>query len=239
MAGHNYFLSDLHMFSRRSRAAAYEAMIQATADRADRFVLGGDIFDFRWSTLGGVENTVEQSIRWLDNLVGSHARCEFHFVLGNHDFNRKFLTALDSYCLAAPNLHVHHYLLQLGHSVFLHGDVADKPGMSAEKLKSRREHWLHDETRSPLRHTLYDLAMKANLHRVAGKVVHPRWRVAARIYQYLNQVEAGPAAGTKQVYFGHTHEELANYHFGGLTFHNGGAPMSGQKFRIVEAEIEE
>ena len=235
---HNYFVSDLHMFSRRSQAAAHQATIHAAADRAKTFVLGGDVFDFRWSTLGSVDETVDRAIGWLDELVASHRQCDFHFVLGNHDFNRRFLTALDTYSIAAPNLSVHHYYLRLGKSVFLHGDVADKPGLCPEKLRHRREHWLRDETRSPFRHMLYDLAVHANLHRVAGRVVHPRWRVATRIWHYLNHIGHGAPSGLEHVYFGHTHESLANYRYGGLTFHNGGAPMAGLDFRIVEAEID-
>ena len=235
----NYFVSDLHMFSRRSQALRHQGTIHAAADRAGTFVLGGDIFDFRWSTLGSVEGTVEKSIRWLDELVASHRQCDFHFVLGNHDFNRKFLTSLESYALAAPNLTCHHYYLRLGKSVFLHGDVADKPNLCPTKLRHRREHWLRDETRSPMRHMLYDLAVQAQLHRVAGRVVHPRWRVASRIWNYLNHIDAGPAAGVEQVYFGHTHESLDNYEFHGLKYHNGGAPMAGLSFRLVPAEIEE
>jgi len=238
MPSKNYFVSDLHMFSSRSLAARHQATIHAAADQAQTFVLGGDIFDFRWSTLGSVDNTVEQAIRWLDELVASHRGTDFHFVLGNHDFNRKFLTALDSYSATAPNLTCHHYYLALGKSVFLHGDVADKPGLCPEKLRSRREHWLHDETRSPLRHVLYDWAVQANLHRVCGRVVHPRWRVATRIWQYLNYIGQGPAAGIENVYFGHTHEALSDYLYGGLRFHNGGAPMPGLDFRLVEAQID-
>lgn len=238
MHSHSYFVSDLHMFSSRSQALRHQATIHTAADRADTFVLGGDIFDFRWSTLGSVENTVDKSIRWLDELVASHPRCDFHFVLGNHDFNRKFLTALDSYSLAASNLTCHHYYLRLGKSVFLHGDVADKANLCPTKLRHRREHWLRDEVRSPMRHMLYDLAVQANLHRVAGRVVHPRWRVAARIWQYLNYIDSGHAAGVEHVYFGHTHESLMNYEFGGLKFHNGGAPMRGLDFHLVDAEID-
>src|SRR5688500_8462178 len=146
---HNYFVSDLHMFSRRSQAALHQATIHAAADRAQTFVLGGDVFDFRWSTLGSVDETVERAIHWLDDLVASHRQCDFHFVLGNHDFNRRFLTALDTYSIAAPNLSVHHYYLRLGKSMFLHGDVADKLGLCPEKLRYCREHWLREEQRRP------------------------------------------------------------------------------------------
>jgi UDP-2,3-diacylglucosamine pyrophosphatase LpxH len=229
-----FFVSDLHLCSRRSQAPRYEPAIHAAAARAGTFILGGDIFDFRWSTLPSADETVRHAIRWLDDLVASHAHCDFHFIQGNHDCNRRFISALESYSAARPNLHVHPYILRQGSNVFLHGDAADHPAMCAGRLKKRRDHWSHDESRSQVRHVLYDLAVTARLHRLAGKVAHPRRRVVHRILGYLNRIQQGPASGVEHVYFGHTHDALENYRYRGLTFHNPGAPMAGLKFRIVE-----
>src|SRR5687767_4849930 len=113
-----YFVSDLHLFSRRSEGLLYSGAMQAAAARAGTFILGGDIFDFRWSTFGPAEATTRQAIRWLDELVGSHPQCDFHFVLGNHDCNGRFVAALAQYAGERPNLIVHPYVLQLGTSVF-------------------------------------------------------------------------------------------------------------------------
>jgi UDP-2,3-diacylglucosamine hydrolase len=230
----NYFVSDLHMFSRRSLASSHERALHVAAERAHTFVLGGDIFDFRWSTFRTPDETVQSAIRWLDGLVASNPRCDFHFVQGNHDCNRRFVAALETYSAARPNLTLHPYYLRLGKSVFLHGDVADHPRMCPVRLTRRREHWSRDEQRSKFRHTLYDLAVQSNLHRLAGKVVHPRRRAVQRILGYLSRVEQGPESGVEHVYFGHTHNALAHYRYRGVTFHNPGAPMPGLEFRIVE-----
>ena len=227
------FVSDLHLFSRRSLAASHSRAIHAAAAKARMFVLGGDIFDFRWSTLGSTETTVNHAIRWLDDLVGSHGQCDFHFVLGNHDCNRQFVSALETYAMTRPNLACHPYFLRLGKSVFLHGDAADRPEMCAARLRHRREHWARDEQRSPMRHALYDLAMHAQLHRVVGKVAHPKRRVAQRILGYLGRVGHGQETGLEHVYFGHTHEALTDYRHRGVTFQNAGSPMPGLAFRIV------
>jgi UDP-2,3-diacylglucosamine hydrolase len=229
-----YFVSDLHLFSRRSLAARHEPAMHLASSRARQFVLGGDIFDFRWSTLGSTEATVQAAVRWLDNLVASHSRCDFHFVLGNHDCNRRFVAALETYSATRPNLTVHPYYLRLGRSIFLHGDVADRPRMCPQRLHRRRQRWARDERRGALRHMLYDLAMQAHLHRVVGQVAHPKRRVAQRILGYLQRIGHGPGSGLANVYFGHTHAALADYRHGGLAFHNGGAPMPGLNFRIVE-----
>lgn len=230
-----YFVSDLHLFSRRSLAAQHEQALHAAASRARMFILGGDIFDFRWSTLDSTEATVEAAVRWLDDLSGAHKRCDFHFVLGNHDCNRRFVSALEAYSAAQPNFAVHPYYFRLGRSVFLHGDAADRPRMCSNRLRLRREKWAHDEQRGPWRHLLYDLAVQTNIHRVVGQVAHPKRRVAHRLLNYLTRVGHGPTTGLEHVYFGHTHQAMSNYRYQGLKFHNGGSPMPGLEFRILEA----
>jgi UDP-2,3-diacylglucosamine pyrophosphatase LpxH len=231
-----YFVSDLHLFSRRSKAGQHHAALHSAAAKANTFVLGGDIFDFRWSTFPTADESVRQAVRWLDDLVASHANCQFHFVQGNHDCNRRFMAALSAYSASRPNLALHDFVLRQGKNVFLHGDAADHAAMCAARLKKRRENWSHDESRSQVRHVLYDLAVTARLHRLAGKVAHPRRRVVHRILGYLNRIQQGPESGVEHVYFGHTHDALANFRYRGLTFHNPGAPMPGLQFQIVEVK---
>lgn len=234
MSRRTFFVSDLHMFSGRSQAAEHELAIHEAARRSKTFVLGGDIFDFRWSTLESPAETVRAAMEWLDSLVSQHRSTQFHFVVGNHDYNRRFLTALESYSVTSPNLAVHHYYLRLGKSLFMHGDVVDRPQICPETLKKRREHWLHDEFVHPWRHKLYDLAIQARLHTIASKVANPKRRVASRILGYLNHINETPTHGVQHVYFGHTHDAMSDFRLNGVSFHNGGAPMPGLTFRIVE-----
>ncbi len=49
--GKCYFVSDLHLFANRSDAHRYLEEIALAASQAEAFVLGGDIFDFRWSRI--------------------------------------------------------------------------------------------------------------------------------------------------------------------------------------------
>ncbi|MFN0019019.1 MAG: metallophosphoesterase [Pirellulaceae bacterium] len=235
MRRRSYFVSDLHMFSRRSQAAEHEGALQQSAGKAKTFILGGDIFDFRWSTLPSTEATVAAAIRWLDELVGAHRTCDFHFVLGNHDCNSRFVDALDKYARKMPNLEAHPYLLRLGKAVFLHGDVADHPEMCAARLTHRRQHWSQDEKRrGPVKNMLYDWAVQARLHQICGKMIHPKKQVARRILGYLDRIGQGAESGTEQVYFGHTHQALAAYKLDEVLFHNPGAPIKGLDFSIVE-----
>lgn len=234
----HYFVSDLHLFSRRSLAPRHEAAIRAAASEATTFVLGGDIFDFRWSTLPNLERSIAAAVDWLAALTAINSQCAFHFVLGNHDYNRQFISALDQLAGDTPNLLWHRTHLRLGQSLFLHGDVADKPQLCHQKLLLRRQKYWHDEAaQGNMANLIYDWAMQARLHHVA-KIVHRHRRVTNRLLSYLDQIGHGYESGLRHVYFGHTHHAMSHYERGGILFHNGGAPMQGLDFRIVPVEIE-
>jgi UDP-2,3-diacylglucosamine pyrophosphatase LpxH len=234
----SYFVSDLHLFSRRSLAHHHTDQLYAAAREAESFVLGGDIFDFRWSTLRTCEATIDASIHWLEELVAEHAHCQFHFVLGNHDCNRKFVARLDKLAAQTPNLAWYDDYVRLGHSLFLHGDVADGNPTVATLAARRQKKWHHDERRKTAVHNFfYDFAVHTNLHKMVGQIANPQSRVAARLIHYLDEVGHGPKNGLRHIYFGHTHVAMSNFQFGGLTFHNGGAPIKGLEFRIIKADV--
>jgi len=238
MADKHYFLSDLHLFSRRSLAPLHDAAIRTAASEASTFVLGGDIFDFRWSMLPSLERTIRAAVGWLDELTSLNPQCTYHFVLGNHDYNRGFLAALDRLAADTHNLHWHRTHLRIGDSLFVHGDVADKPRLCHQKLLLRRQKYWHDEVaKGNVANLLYDWAMKARLHHVA-KLVHRHKRVTARLLHYVEQIGHGYDSGLRHVYFGHTHHAVSHYQRGGIYFHNGGAPMKGLEFRIVPVEMQ-
>jgi UDP-2,3-diacylglucosamine pyrophosphatase LpxH len=233
----SYFVSDLHLFSRRSQADRYRDQLHATAREADCFVLGGDIFDFRWSTLGSCSLTIDAAIRWLEEIIAPHPNCQFHFVLGNHDCNRNFVARLDKLASATPNLTWYEDYVRLGHSLFLHGDVADG-NLTTATLAQRRQKWHHDERRrGAMKNMLYDMVVHAQLHRMVGHLANPQAKVAARILGYLEDIGHGPKNGLRHIYFGHTHVAMTNFQFGGLTFHNGGAPIKGLEFRIIKTDV--
>jgi len=231
-----YFVSDLHLFANRSEAARYREAMDAAAAGAAAFVLGGDIFDFRWSTLATIEQTVDAAIWWLEKLLADAPACQFHYLLGNHDYHRQFIDRLDHLARSTGNLAWHRYYLRLGNNVFLHGDVADRPA-SAARLSRRRSRWLHQKKRGSLRSRFYDAAIRARLHKPLPYVMHPRWLVARRILAYLEDVGQGPDSGVRHVFFGHTHCVVSNYPYGGLMFHNSGSAIKGLEFRILEALV--
>jgi UDP-2,3-diacylglucosamine pyrophosphatase LpxH len=229
-----YFVSDLHLFTSRSQAHHYRDEILRAASRAKTFVLGGDIFDFRWAAHQSLAEAVDDAVDWLEDLTTQRPHCHFHFLLGNHDYHQALIDRLGELDRRLPNFSWHRYYLRLGNNIFLHGDVADRKSTAA-RLAASRNRWLHDTKRGVLLSRLYDLAVRAHLHRPIPFVRYRRKRVAKRICAYLEDIRQGPVDGVRNVYFGHTHRALTNYRHGGLTFHNGGAPIKGVRFRIVRA----
>jgi UDP-2,3-diacylglucosamine pyrophosphatase LpxH len=228
-----FFVADLHLFANRSDAHRHLEQIARTASRAEVFVLGGDIFDFRWSRVP-VLKAVDRAVLWLEELAGSCPQCHFQLVLGNHDYHQAFIDRLIELERHVSNLSWHRYYVRLGSSVFLHGDVANKQ-MDAGKLEAAREEWLDRRRRGPLMSVLYDVVVLTRLHKPVPHLVFAKRIVVRRILKYLESIGEGPGNGVRNVYFGHTHRSLSNYRYRGLTFHNGGAPIKGSKFRIVEA----
>jgi UDP-2,3-diacylglucosamine hydrolase len=233
MPARQYFVSDLHLFSRRSLAPRHDEAIRDAVAQSATFVLGGDIFDFRWSMLPSLEHTIDAALRWLDELAAVNRRCKLHFVLGNHDYNRQFLAALDRLAGTTENLEWHRTHLRIGESLFVHGDIADKPRLCHQDLLLRRQKYWDDEAaKGRLANQVYDWAIQARLHHLA-KLVHRHQRVTGRLLQYVDQIGHGVDSGLRHVYFGHTHHAMSHYERGGVMFHNPGAPMPGLKFRIV------
>ncbi|NLE39457.1 MAG: hypothetical protein GX621_15655, partial [Pirellulaceae bacterium] len=60
--------------------------------------------------------------------------------------------------------------------------------------------------------------------------------VARRILAYLDDIGEGPSTGVTNVYFGHTHLAISDFAYRGVLFHNGGAPINGLRFRVLEAK---
>jgi UDP-2,3-diacylglucosamine pyrophosphatase LpxH len=229
------FVSDLHLFARRSTAEYHVDDIVAVANGSDICVLGGDIFDFRWSTLPSEEATAEAAVQWLREFNEKTNACTVHFLMGNHDDHPLLLKHLPELERQAETFEWSRFFYRLGNTVFLHGDVADRT-MTAACLEKQRQQFHHGR-RSEMHHRLYDIAVKAQLHRITPPAVYPCKKVTKRILNYLIQIGHGPETGVEHVCFGHTHRPVDNYRLGGVTFHNCGAPIGKAPFRILTRDV--
>jgi len=237
MARKCYFVSDLHLLASRSEAHRHFDAIVAAASTADDFVLGGDIFDFRWAQTRSHHHAVDQAIGWLRELTGACPNCYFHYLLGNHDHQRRFIERLAHLAAGLTNLSWHPYFVRLESAVFLHGDAADRRRMDSGKLADARTRCLNHKSRSVFLSRVYDVVVWTRVHRPLPRLVHRRRKVARRILRYLEGIGHGPRDGVRNVYFGHTHAAVADYEYRGVKFHNGGTTIKGMDFRIVEVEF--
>jgi UDP-2,3-diacylglucosamine pyrophosphatase LpxH len=229
------FVSDLHLFARRSSAELHIDQLVAAANTCDYCVLGGDIFDFRWSTLPSEQATAAAAVEWLHEFNQRTNTCVVHFLMGNHDDHPLLIEHLPELATEAETFEWSRFYYRLGNTLFLHGDVADRT-MTAACLEKQRQQFHHGR-RSEMHHRLYDMAVKAHLHRITPPAVYPRRKTCKRILAYLEQIGEGPETGVEHVCVGHTHRPIDNYRLGKVTFHNCGAPIGKAPFRIVTREV--
>ena len=231
-----HFLSDLHLFSRRSAAMSIAPKIVEAASNSHTMVLGGDIFDFKWSTHPSLDRSVDVGIAWLEGLIGSNPQCSFYYLLGNHDAHPRFVSELERLALRQPRLEWQRYVLRIRECVFLHGDIVDcEPCHTI--LDEKRKLQENKTQPKPYLHVLYDLIVRARLHRVAMKLAIRPKNVLRTLNTYLKLEQLDATHGVRDVYFGHTHVPVDAVQYAGLTFHNGGASIHGLPFRIVETKL--
>lgn len=242
------FVSDLHKFAARSNADAYEPELRRQAAESRWCVLGGDIFDFRWSQYGSPGATADAAMEWLAELTESCPETEIHFLLGNHDHNDAMTERLPALSEKYDRFHWYAFYARLGSTLFLHGDAADVPRRKpternecqATRLARRRERSRHHgkRPRSRASNRMYGAFLRTRLHRIVPKVAYPTRRVVKRLAHYLDGLNHGAAHGVRDVYFGHTHFPVRDYWYAGLTFHNGGAPIGKDPFAILSGKAD-
>lgn len=232
-----FFVSDLHLFTRRSVGDDLLPELQRVVRNAHTLVLGGDIFDFKWSTHPSFDHSLDMAIQWIQALQAQNANCDFHFVLGNHDCHPRFVERLEQYAQQQPRFRWHPYFVRLEQCLFLHGDIVAKGAHDHDVLDIHREKHHHKKNKREVSHFAYDVAVRARLHRVAMLGIR-EMKVLQRVRDYADKIDQGPDQGVSDVYFGHTHVEIDGVKYRGLCFHNGGGAIRGLKFRIIETSLQ-
>lgn len=233
-----YTVSDLHLFCKRSEGHRHIGPLYSALADADYFVLNGDIFDFKWTTLKNVEETVDAAIHWLSRFVGAAPHCRFYYMLGNHDNHALFVEALGDFAEKRDNFSWHAHYLRIGNHLYFHGEASMRK-MTHDDVQNYRSEWMHHEKRGRASNRIYDVAFRAGVHKRLPKMAFPNRRVAQRLHHYMDHIGHGPDSGVEVVYFGHTHKAVNEFRHKGVVYHNCGAPMPGMEFNILKAEIEE
>ena len=216
------FLSDLHLFSRRSVGQQRWDQNRTLISAASTIVLGGDMFDFRWSQLGSLDATLDAANLWLENAIALNPRASWVYLLGNHDCHPRLLNLLSSFGDRYPNFTWSPSFRRIGSNVFLHGDVLD--GMRHPNgLDSYRAGFHDDVPRGPVGNLLYSAILQTRLHGVVPRLRHTRRQTCRRLLEYLDHSDADLLANVRNIFFGHTHIPMSGYRFDGFSFHNAGS----------------
>lgn len=216
------FLSDLHLFSRRSVGQQRWDQNRTLITAASTIVLGGDMFDFRWSQLGSINATLDAADQWLENAMALNPRASWVYLLGNHDCNPRLQNLLSSFGQRYSNFAWSPAFCRIGSNVFLHGDVLD--GMRHPNGLDQYRAEFHDETpRGPIGNLLYSAVIQTRLHGLVPRLRHTHRQTCRRLLEYLDHSDAELLSSVRNIFFGHTHVQMSAYRFGGFEFHNAGS----------------
>lgn len=227
--GRGIAVSDLHLFARRSAGEEYLRALQPQMASADVLVLNGDIFDFRWSTLSNLEITAARALSWLRALNAAYPKCEIHYVLGNHDCPAFFATQLEALARDVDRFHWHEFGVRLGTALFVHGDCTHRT-MDPSGLRRFRADWDNDRQHGRWMTQAYLAVDRLGLTRTAHQCYFPKRTTVRRAMHYLDHAWPGWQEGTRDCYFGHTHQPFSAYQHRGIRFHNTGSAIRGMGF---------
>ncbi|MCA9193514.1 MAG: metallophosphoesterase [Planctomycetales bacterium] len=231
MSARGLFISDLHLLSRRSVGQRHWDLLRRDLHAYDVLLLGGDIFDFRWSLHGPLDSSVTVARDWLLQAVDENPSLRLIYLLGNHDCLTLWQSMLQTVAIECPRFCWSEHPLAIGHNVFLHGDILDA-GTSHFHLDRYRSQFSEDHReRSDLAHRIYDAVVAFRMHQLPGHMLHYPRRVTRRLGAYLRSLNLAAEQGIHEVYFGHTHRPLSGVPFQGQLYFNSGSGVRHLPFR--------
>jgi UDP-2,3-diacylglucosamine pyrophosphatase LpxH len=222
-----FVVSDLHLFAQRSRAPSLQHHLDEAMGRADFVVLNGDIFDFKWSTLPSVEDTIRAALAWLECLARVNPATDLHYLLGNHDALEAFVRRLPTLAERLPNFHWHATHLRIGSAFFTHGDLSARSTVDGQPVRRLERKAVQ---KRELLHESYNYLVALKVHNVV-RMTHGRRQSARRMLRLLAALDPRETEGVVDVYSGHTHVSFRDHEEGGYRFHNTGSAIRGLRFR--------
>ncbi|MEM7558357.1 MAG: metallophosphoesterase [Planctomycetota bacterium] len=222
------FVSDLHLLSMRCDSQRAIADLHRYDSSAQCIVLGGDTFDFRWSTQGGCEETCNAAMRWLKGLLAATGKASIFFLLGNHDCLPEFEDRLRAFSENEPRFHLVPHVLLLDDCLFLHGDITHAGSFS--KLAEYRKKYHHHEPRSKWQHRWYDRAVRLRVPGLVSRTVCPTAATCRRLSEMIEEANLTEWSCVKSVFFGHTHVAANGYNVDSRQFFNPGSGIRFMKY---------
>lgn len=230
------FLSDLHLFSRRSTGQTRWDASTSKVRGADVIVLGGDLFDLRWSQVGSLAETLNAAEDWLLKAIALNPDAKWVFLPGNHDCHPEMLARLSQLSDQHENFEWHSEHWRLGDHVFLHGDVLDGR-RHKHGLQGYRKAFHEDRAKGELANMLYSAVIFSRLHGVVPRIRHTRNQTCATLLKYVEKECAIPRREIQAIYFGHTHVPFSGHVYRGVTFHNPGSGIRHLTYSPVTFEV--
>lgn len=233
-ANNAVFISDLHLLSPRSVFDLNPLWIVHQYSHSELLVLGGDIFDFRWSTLGSTKASLAAAEMWLRQLIDNWTG-RMIYLPGNHDSHPEFLQLLDSLQSETSAFSWEPHAVRLGTTLCLHGDLYDA-GSEAGLMKYRAQ-FHHNKAQPALVQSAYNAAVTAQVHRVIPWLRNRRDKVCRKLCHQLKDMQMG-TNGINTVIFGHTHHRIDGRDVADIRFYNPGAALRYSAFQPVEFRVE-
>jgi DNA repair exonuclease SbcCD nuclease subunit len=218
------FVSDLHLFSPRSAADRVHRQLSEFCNADQCIVLGGDIFDFRWSDRGSRQETLQAAREWLEELLVGTGNSQVLFLPGNHDCDAEFLLGLSQLAAKEPRFHCYDHHAQIGDSLFLHGDILDAKG-AVQGLSAYRSKFQHAHPQPQISHRAYDLAVGMRVHKLVPLLRHPPQLTCQRLWDMIQTLPLERDLKVQRVFFGHTHVPIHGLELAEVEFYNPGASL--------------
>ena len=225
------FVSDLHLFSPRSAGERTRRQLVDFSDPEQCIVLGGDIFDFRWSDKGSHLATLDAAQGWIEDLLATTGDSQIIFLPGNHDCHPDFLRRLAEIAQHDHRFRWRDHHVQIGDSLFLHGDILDAKG-NWGGLDRYRLKFHHGRPQTRVAHRAYDVAVGMRMHKLVPLVRHPPRMTCERLWGLVHGIATGGSTPVKRVYFGHTHVPISALECNDVQFFNPGAALKHMRPRI-------
>lgn len=230
------FLSDLHLFSRRSTGQVRWEANESLVRGADVIVLGGDMFDLRWSQCGTLTRTFDTAEEWLQRAIELNPEARWVFLPGNHDCHPDLMHRLAELSGRIENFELQPHHLQLGHHVFLHGDVLDA-SRHPRGLSGYREKFHEDRSKGRFANLMYSAVIFSRLHGVVPRIRHTTDQTCATLLDYLQKDCSISRDSIRSIYFGHTHVPIHGHVYDGVSFHNPGSGIRHLSFAPVTFQV--
>lgn len=231
------FVSDLHLFSRRSIGQKHWNECLPVIEQVEHVVLGGDLFDYRWSQLGDLHATLPAVREWLRNCLVAYPQKSWHYILGNHDCHPEHQNLLRELGDTHQNLQWYEEQLTLASCLFLHGDLLDA-SVHPDGLEVYRRHFHEVRPRSELASRTYDWLVGCRVHTVVARLRHRSKRTCRQLIRRIRSKSNGLGAQTQSIVFGHTHVPIHGLLVDGYRFYNPGSGIRNTPFRPIVLEIE-